>query len=99
MTQPGTKMPYRGTAVAYGFWRVLACEPCGYAPRLARKGNNNMSRNLIRRHAAAGLYVLSVAAALLAAVSQLTHAQEPSTVRLFKPYSTPLPIKSIAEAK
>jgi hypothetical protein len=43
-----------------------------------------MFRNLIRRHAAAGLYVASVAAALLSAASLVTHAQEPATVRLFK---------------
>ncbi|CAN7214738.1 hypothetical protein LJR290_000653 [Variovorax sp. LjRoot290] len=43
-----------------------------------------MFRNLIRRHAAAGLYVASVAAALLSAASLVTHAQEPATFRLFK---------------
>jgi hypothetical protein len=35
-----------------------------------------MFRNLIRRHAAAGLYVLSVAAALLSAAGLLVYAQD-----------------------
>lgn len=43
-----------------------------------------MFSNFIRRHAAAGLYVASVAAASLSAASLVTHAQEPATVRLFK---------------
>ena len=43
-----------------------------------------MLSKLIRRHAAAGLYLASVAAATLSAVSMVAYAQEPGTVRLFK---------------
>jgi len=43
-----------------------------------------MFSKLIRRHAAAGLYIASVAAATLSAVSLVAYAQEPGTVRLFK---------------
>ncbi|MBT2321631.1 hypothetical protein J7E62_04565 [Variovorax paradoxus] len=43
-----------------------------------------MFRSILRRHAAAGLYIASVVAALLSAASLVTHAQEPGAVRLFK---------------
>jgi hypothetical protein len=41
-----------------------------------------MSRTLIRRHAAAGLYAVSVAAALLSAASLVAYAQEPEAIEL-----------------
>lgn len=43
-----------------------------------------MFRNLFRRHAAFGIYLASVVAALLSAVSIIAGAAEPATIRLFK---------------
>jgi hypothetical protein len=46
-----------------------------------------MFSQLLRRHAAAGLYLASVAAALLSAASLVAYAKEPDDIHLFAPYS------------
>ena len=43
-----------------------------------------MFSQFLRRHAAAGLYLFCIAAALLSAVSLVAYAQEPGSIRLFK---------------
>jgi hypothetical protein len=48
-----------------------------------------MFSQLLRRHAAAGLYLASVAAALLSAASLVAYAKEPDAILLFAPGSTP----------
>jgi hypothetical protein len=48
-----------------------------------------MFSQLLRRHAAAGLYLASVAAALLSAASLVAYAKEPDAILLFAPSGTP----------
>ncbi|WP_077002157.1 hypothetical protein [Variovorax sp. KK3] len=43
-----------------------------------------MFSQLLRRHAAVGLYLVSIAAALVSAASLVAYAQEPGSIRLFK---------------
>lgn len=43
-----------------------------------------MFSQILRRHAAAGLYLASVSAALLSAASLVANAEEPGDIRLFK---------------
>ncbi|VTU16700.1 hypothetical protein H6CHR_00587 [Variovorax sp. PBL-H6] len=49
-----------------------------------------MFSQLLRRHAAAGLYLASVAAALLSAASLVANAKEPDEIHLFEAHIAPL---------
>ncbi|VTU20483.1 hypothetical protein H4CHR_00593 [Variovorax sp. PBS-H4] len=58
-----------------------------------------MFSQLLRRHAAAGLYLASMAAALLSAASLVTNAKEPIDVLLFEAHSTPLAFETAGAAE